>query len=261
MLFFTSGKFAIVVFKDDPVSRRTRGQFFDHLVNFALVSLLGGVLRDLEEVQDFLAFLRLAGLFGLFGLKVIADGCSPRSEQASRAFGLHRGVSGLPPKLPEMLNNFVMFDRRLFNGREGLLTGLKKHLVDINFLRRGAGSVLLNPVGNRITQLLRHRIVAACCLVQSCFIKGHSCSLARRQQKVIHDSEVGLESKVSNVKPPCAYGRFGDSDSFRLGIRCSESRKYKVYLARSGLVVGGLIELGGLWRAAPCIEGGESVAL
>ncbi|CAE7911504.1 unnamed protein product [Symbiodinium necroappetens] len=120
-----------------------------------------------------------------------------------------------------MLNNFVMLDTRLFNGREGLLTGLKKHLVDVNFLRRGAGSALLYPFGNRITQLLRHRIVTARCLVQSRFIKGYGCSLARRQQKVIHDSEVGLESEVSNVKPPCAYGRFGDSDSFRLGIRCS----------------------------------------
>ena len=67
MLFFTSGKLAIVVFKDDPVAWRPRGQFFDHLVNFALVPLLGCVLRDLEEVQDFLALFRLAGFFGLFG--------------------------------------------------------------------------------------------------------------------------------------------------------------------------------------------------
>ena len=192
---------------------------------------------------------------------MIADGGSPRSEHASRAFGLNRGVSGLLPELPKMLNNFVAFDRRLFNGREGLLTGLKKHLVDVNFLRRGASSALLNPFGNRITQLLRHLTMASRCLVQPCFIKGHGCSFACKQQEVIHDSEVGLESKVSNVKPPCAYGRFGDSNSFRLGISRCESREYKVYLARSGLVVGGLIELSGLWRAAPRIKGGESVAL
>ena len=78
---------------------------------------------------------------------------------------------------------------------------------------------------------------------------------------MIHDSEIGLESKVPNVQPPSAYRRLGDSHTFRLGIRCGESGDDKVYLARSGLIVWGLIELSGLWRAAPRIKGCESMAL
>ena len=68
MPFFTCGKLAIVVFEDNSVAWRPRGQFFYHLVDFALVPLLGSILRDLEEVQDFLAFSGVAGFFGLFWL-------------------------------------------------------------------------------------------------------------------------------------------------------------------------------------------------
>ena len=77
---------------------------------------------------------------------------------------------------------------------------------------------------------------------------------------MIHDSEIGLESEVPNVQPPSAHWRLGDFHTFRLGIRCSESSDDKVYLARSGLLVWSLIELGGLWRAAPRVKGGEPVA-
>ena len=65
-----------------------------------------------------------------------------------------------------------MFSRRLLDGRESLLTGLKKHLIDVNVLRGGAFSALLNPIGNRLAQLLRHLILASRCLVQPCFING-----------------------------------------------------------------------------------------
>ena len=77
---------------------------------------------------------------------------------------------------------------------------------------------------------------------------------------MVHDSEVGLESKVPDMQPPSAYRRFGDVHAFGLGVCRVESSDDKVYLARSDLLVGGLIELGGFWRTAPRVERGEPVA-
>ena len=77
---------------------------------------------------------------------------------------------------------------------------------------------------------------------------------------MIHDSEVGLESKVPDVQPPSANWRFGDIHAFCLGVGRVESSDDKVYLARSDLLVGGLIELGGFWRSTPRVERGEPVA-
>ena len=47
---------------------------------------------------------------------------------------------------------------------------------------------------------------------------------------------------------------------FCLGVCRIESGDDKVDLARSDLLVGGLVELGGLWRTAPRVERGEPVA-
>ncbi|OLQ07575.1 hypothetical protein AK812_SmicGene9006 [Symbiodinium microadriaticum] len=84
--------------------------------------------------------------------------------------------------------------------------------------------------------------------------------LAARQQVMVHDSEIGLESKVPDVQPPSAYRRFGDVHAFCLGVRRVESSDDKVYLARTDLLVGGLVELGGFWRTTPRVERGEPVA-
>ena len=161
MLLLVSGELAVVVFEENPVAGRPRGQFFDHLIDFALVTLLGSILRELEEVQNFLAFSRVAGFFGLFGFQVITDRGPPRSEHAPRAFGLDRRISSLLPEPPEMLDHFVMFGWRLLYSWEGLLTGLEKHLIDVNFSLRGALCALLNPFGNRLSQLLCHLILAS----------------------------------------------------------------------------------------------------
>ena len=66
MLFLVGGELAVVIFEENPVAGRPRGQFLDHLIDFALVALLGCILRELEEVQDFLAFSRVTGFFGLY---------------------------------------------------------------------------------------------------------------------------------------------------------------------------------------------------
>ena len=77
---------------------------------------------------------------------------------------------------------------------------------------------------------------------------------------MVHNSEVGLEAKVPDVQPPSANWRFGDIHAFSLRVSRVESSDDKVYLARSDLLVGGLIELGGLWRPTPRVERGEPVA-
>ena len=77
---------------------------------------------------------------------------------------------------------------------------------------------------------------------------------------MVHDSEVGFEAKVPDVQPPSANWRFGDIHAFCLGVSRVESSDDKVYLARSDLLVGGLIELGGFWRPTPRVESGEPVA-
>ena len=71
-----------------------------------------------------------------------------------------------------MLDYFVMFGRRPFHGWESLLTGLKKHLIDVNVSLRGALRALLNPFGNRLSQLLRLLILASRRFIQPCFING-----------------------------------------------------------------------------------------
>ena len=66
---------------------------------------------------------------------------------------------------------------------------------------------------------------------------------------MIHDSEISLKSKMPNVQPPSAHRRLGDFHAFGLGIGSIESSDNKVDLARSGLLVWSLVELGGLWGA------------
>ncbi|CAE7776496.1 unnamed protein product [Symbiodinium sp. KB8] len=154
MLFLFGGELAIVIFKENPVAGCPRGQFFDHLIDFALVALLGSILCELEKVQNFLAFFRMAGFRSFLGFQVVTDCSPPRSEQAPRAFGLDRRVPSLLPKPPEMLDHFVLPGRWLFNSGEGFLTGLKKDPIKVNFALRGALNTLLNPFGNRVPQLL-----------------------------------------------------------------------------------------------------------
>ncbi|OLP81039.1 hypothetical protein AK812_SmicGene38482 [Symbiodinium microadriaticum] len=160
MLFLFGGELAIVIFKENPVAGCPRGQFFDHLIDFALVALLGSILCELEEVQNFLAFFRMAGFRSFLGFQVVTDCSPPRSEQAPRAFGLDRRVPSLLPKPPEMLDHFVLPGRWLFNSGEGFLTGLKKDPIKVNFALRGALNTLLNPFGNRVPQLLCPWILA-----------------------------------------------------------------------------------------------------
>ncbi|CAE7528107.1 unnamed protein product [Symbiodinium sp. KB8] len=202
MLILIGGELAIVILKENPIAGCPRGQFFDHLIDFALVALLGSILCELEEVQNFLAFSRVAGFRGLLGFQVVTDRGPPRSEQAPRAFGLDRRVSSLLPEPPEMLDHFVLFGRRLFNSREGFLTGLEKDLINVNFALRGALNTLLNPFGNRFPQILCPLVWASRRFIQPCSVNRCDSSFARGQQEMIHDSEIGLESKVPNVQPP-----------------------------------------------------------
>ncbi|CAE7877511.1 unnamed protein product [Symbiodinium sp. KB8] len=161
MLFLFGGELAIVIFKENPVAGCPRGQFFDHLIDFALVASLGSILCELEKVQNFLAFFRMAGFRSLLGFQVVTDCGPPRSEQAPRAFGLDRRVPSLLPKPPEMLDHFVLLGRRLFNSGEGCLTCLKKDPIKVNFALRGALNTLLDPFGNRVPQLLCSWILAS----------------------------------------------------------------------------------------------------
>ena len=172
VLFLTGGEFAVVVFEDNPIAGRPRGELFDHLVDFALVTLLGSIFSKLKKVQDFLAFFRVASFFGLFGFQVITDRGPPRGEQAPRAFGLDRCVSSLLPESPKMLDYFVVFGGWLLYGREGLPTGLKQHLIDVDNLLRGAFRALLHPFSNCLAQLLRLLILASRRFIQPSFIDG-----------------------------------------------------------------------------------------
>ena len=92
VLFFLGSELAGVILKENPISGRPWGQFFDHLINFALVTLLGSIFSELKEVEDFLAFFRVAGLSGLFSCQVVADLITilvPRSMLFSMCFTRH----------------------------------------------------------------------------------------------------------------------------------------------------------------------------
>ena len=95
VLFFFGGELAVVILKENPISGCPRGKFFDHLINFSLVTLLGSVLSLLEEVKNFLTLFRMAGLCGLLGSQVITDRSFPCSKEAPCAFGLDSSVSSL----------------------------------------------------------------------------------------------------------------------------------------------------------------------
>ena len=95
MLLFFGGELAVVILKENPISGCPRGKFFDHLINFSLVTLLGSVLSMLKEVKNFLTFFRMAGLRGRFSGQVITDRSFPCSKEAPCAFGLDSSVSSL----------------------------------------------------------------------------------------------------------------------------------------------------------------------
>ena len=124
VLFFFGSELAVVILKENPISGRPWGQFFDHLINFALVTLLGSVLSELKEVEDFLAFFRTAGFSGFFSCQVVTDSSFPCSKKTSCASGLDRSVSGLCTKPPKMLNSFILRGRRFGSSREGFFDRL-----------------------------------------------------------------------------------------------------------------------------------------
>ncbi|CAE7267553.1 unnamed protein product [Symbiodinium necroappetens] len=246
---------------DNTVTWGPRGQFFDHLVNLSLVSLLGSLFSGLEQVKNFLTFFRKAGFLSLFRLQVISGGRPPGRKQAARASSLDRSVPGLLSEPPEVLNRGVAWCRWLGNSRKFLLTSLTEHSIDIQSLRRGASFVLLYPLRNRGAQLLSVRVVTTGSIIQRFFVNWRCRRSACGQQKVVHYPKTCFESEVTDVQSPGANGWLGYFNFFRFCVCCGDSREDKVDLARSGLIVGCLIELGGLWRATPRVERGEPVAL